>query len=199
MLKAGNADAEVASKFSNGTIERIPLFYFDWPTSSGAVIPVTLFPDGELDMYAMPEFGPARKNPSDSEARPRYLKVGFHQGTRCNDPDEIYRTVLHLEERFAVEYMKGRLGLDVTLRQTSICLYAMPPDPREPGEKTPYNELPILGQLPRTPSVFLAAYGGGICAKHAVVIGDQVGALVREQPPKYDLAEFAPTLRLRLV
>lgn len=198
LLKVGNADPEVARKLSQGTIERIPLFYFDWPTSCEAVIPVTLFSDGQLDMYAMPEFGPSQENSTDSGQQPWYLKVGFHRGSSGNDPDQIYRTVLYLEERFAVDYMKGRLGLDLTLRRTSVCLYAMPPDLRESGENTPYNELPILGALPRTRTVLLAAYGGGICAKHAVVIGDQISALAREQSPKYNLLEFDPAFRLRL-
>jgi hypothetical protein len=51
--------------------------------------------------------------------------------------------------------------------------------------------------LPCTPSVFLAAYGAGICGKHALAIGDQVCAML-VQGTKPDYKDFDPLHRLRL-
>lgn len=198
LLHRGNTDTEVAAKLSRCRIERIPLFYFDYPSTLEPLILVTLSRDGHPDMYAMPEFPTRSKTPADGEQRPGYLKVGFHAGTVIDGPDNVCRSVLHLEERFALEYMRVLLGLDLRLLKTDVCLYAMPPDTREPEDSGLYNQLPLLGPLPRTPSVFLAAFGGGICAKHALVIGDQICSLLQRNQPRFEMSEFDPARRLRL-
>jgi sarcosine oxidase len=196
LLRCGTMDREVSDRLARMTVQRIPLYYFDYPAVMPPVIPITLFDNGYPDMYAMPEFDGPIATPA--AAKPRYLKVGFHKGIEAKSPEDMERSVHPHEERHAAEYMRERLGLRLTLRHTGICLYAMLPDLREPGEEAAYNELPLIGALPRTPSVFLAAYGAGICAKHALVIGEQVSLLVAGRRPSYDLSEFEPAKRLRL-
>jgi sarcosine oxidase len=195
LLAYGSVDAEVSDRLSRMTVERIPLYYFDYPKPTPPVIPVTLLKNGHPDMYGMPEFDHPIAAPA--KERPRYLKVGFHKGTVAATPGEVDRTVYPDEEDRAITYMREHLGLNLTLDHTGLCLYAMPPDLRKPGEKAPYNELPLIGELPGTKSVFLAAYGAGICAKHALAIGDQVCAML-VQGTKPDYNDFDPIHRLRL-
>jgi hypothetical protein len=76
------------------------------------LIPVTIFPEsGQPDMYAMPEWLPG----SSEDARPHYLKVGFHRGTRIIHPSAVCLSVQHLEERFATDYMNRLLGRTFSL------------------------------------------------------------------------------------
>jgi hypothetical protein len=195
LLACGTADAEVSERLSRMSVERIPLYYFDYPDPMPPVIPVTLFANGHPDMYAMPEFDHPIATPA--KERPRYLKVGFHKGKVAATPGEVDRTVHPDEQDYAISYMRERMGLNLILDHTGLCLYAMPSDLRESKETGAYNELPLIGALPRTASVFLAAYGAGICAKHALAIGDQVCAmLVHGAKPDYN--DFDPLHRLRL-
>ena len=196
LLANGTVDDYVRTRLSGVRVERIPLFYFDYPAGMPPVIPVTLLQNGHPDMYAMPEFdGPVASPTTDG---PRYLKVGFHKGTAADSPENVDRTIHPDEKRHALNYMKENLGLDLTLDHTGVCLYAMPPDLRESKETESYNELPLLGDLPGTPSVLLAAYGAGICAKHALVIGEEICSLVNQRQPRFDLMEFDPSSRLRV-
>jgi sarcosine oxidase len=195
LLACGSVDARVSDRLSRMTVERIPLYYFDYPGSMPSVIPVTLFDNGHPDMYAMPEFDHPIATPA--EERPRYLKVGFHRGTVATTPEEVDRKVHPHEQDRAITYMRDRLGLNLTLDHTGLCLYAMPPDLRVSKETEAYNELPLIGELPGTQSVFLVACGGGICAKHALAIGDQVCAML-VQGTKPDHKDFDPLDRLRL-
>jgi sarcosine oxidase len=195
LLACGTADTEVLDRLSRMTVERIPLYYFDYPDPMPPVIAVTLFGNGHLDMYAMPEFDRPIAKPA--KERPRYLKVGFHKGTVAATPENVDRTVYPHEQDHVITDLRERLGLNLILDHTGLCLYAMPPDLRESKETEAYNELPLIGELPCTPSVFLAAYGAGICAKHALAIGDQVCAML-VQGTKPDYKDFDPLHRLRL-
>jgi sarcosine oxidase len=197
LLECGTVDGAVKASLSRMKLERIPLFYFDHPEGREPVIPITVFDDAEPDMYAMPEFDQPGSGPSSDSDQPRYLKVGFHKGTEAVRPGDVCRTVQHLEERYAKEYMQQRLGLDLRLRRTAVCLYALPPDIRRPGQ-TEYNELPLLGVLPGSPGVFLAAYGGGICAKYALILGEELSRVLQGNQSKYALGEFDPAERLML-
>jgi glycine/D-amino acid oxidase-like deaminating enzyme len=195
LLTCGPVDARVSDRLFRMTVERIPLYYFDYPDKMPALIPVTLSVSGHPDMYAMPEFDHPIATPA--QERPRFLKVGFHKGAVAATPGEVDRTVRPDEQDYAITYMRERLGLNLTLDHTGLCLYAMPPDLRASKETEAYNELPLLGELPGTKSVFLAAYGAGICAKHALAIGDQVCAmLIHGTKPDYN--DFDPVHRLRL-
>lgn len=196
LLACGTVDGRISDRLSRMTVERIPLYYFEYPLRMPSLIQVTLFDNGHPDMYAMPEFD--RPIVSPASERPRYLKAGFHKGAVATTPEQVHRKVHPEEKQRALAYMKERLGLHLTLDHTSLCLYAMPPDLREPGEDAAYSELPLIGELPGTPSVFLAAYGAGICAKHALVIGEQVCSLVNGNKAAYDLGDFDPNKRLRL-
>lgn len=157
-------------------LERIPLFYFDYPDGMKPLIPVTLFDSGEPDMYAMPEFH------SREDDKPRYLKAGFHKGTSAERPDEACRTVQHLEIRYATNCLEVLLGRRLTLRHTSVCLYAMAGD----------EDLPLIGFLPGVPSVYLAAYGGGVCAKHALALGRAASCELQGEESLWDLSPFRP-------
>ena len=193
LLERGSVNAADKERLSRLKLERIPLFYFDYPERMEPLIPVTLFDDAEPNMFGMPEFDQA----PTSLDRPRYLKVGFHQGTLLTQPSDAGQTVHYLEQRYAIEYMEKLLGYRPNLHHTSICLYAMPPDLREPGDHTAYNELPLLGPLLRTPRVYLAAYGGGVCAKHSLVLGRQLGKLVQGEATQYEMHEFDPQRLMR--
>lgn len=156
-------------------LDRIPLFYFDYPAGMKPLIAITLSDSGEPDMYAMPEFDPI-------SGEPKYLKVGFHKGTRCERPDDVSRTVHDSEIRNATRYMEKLLGRPLTLRRTSVCLYAMAAD----------RDLPLIGRLPGVPRVYMVAYGGGVCAKHALALGRSAGCELQGKRPPYDLSVFRP-------
>jgi sarcosine oxidase len=188
LLERGSVDAAVKDRLSKLKLERIPLLYFDYPERMEPLVRITLFDDAEPNMFAMPEFDQS----ATSLDRPRYLKVGFHQGTRLTQPSDAGQTVHYLEQRYAIEYMEELLGYRPNLHHTSICLYALPPDLRKPGDQTPYNELPVLGPLLKTPRVYLAAYGGGVCAKHSLVLGQQFSKLVQGKATQYQMHEFDP-------
>jgi hypothetical protein len=76
------------------------------------------------------------------------------------------------------------------LLKTSVCLYAMPPHGSD--AQGSYSEAPLIGALPKTPHVYLAAYGGGICAKHALAIGEALSRLLQGEPMNGELADFDP-------
>ena len=193
LLERGTVDLDVKRRLGAMKLERIPLFYFDYPEAMGPLILVTLFPDsGYPDMYAMPEWAPESGKSASANGKPRYLKVGFHKGTPASRPSEVCRSVQHLEVRYATEYLESLLGRALTLQKTGVCLYALPPDPRRPGDETAYNELPLLGALPKTPGVYLAAYGGGICAKHALALGDALWNLMQGETDPGELDDFNP-------
>ena len=183
VLSRGNVNAEVIRRLGGMRLERIPLFYFDYPRAMEDVIPVTVSDTGDPDMYAMPEYRgqPVREVATRSEDV-RYLKVGFHKGTQVIRPADVCRAVQHLEELYAKNYMEGLLGRRLTLRETSVCLYAMAPD----------SELPLIGPLPGTPDVHLAAYGGGICAKHAIALGNALSCTLQGRESPWDLTAFDP-------
>jgi glycine/D-amino acid oxidase-like deaminating enzyme len=197
LLARGPVDAEVRRCLS-GIIERIPLFYFDYPDNFMPLIPVTVLDNGHPDMYAMPEYDPAviRGKANDPPA-PSYLKVGFHKGHEVGKPEDV-RPASGDEEYFATQYMEERLGRKLSLRKTSTCLYAMPPALKVPGDDTPYKELPLLGPLPGTPGVYLAAYGAGICAKHAIPLGRQLSCVLQGENAPYELRPLDPEHRMHL-
>lgn len=136
----------------------IGLFYFEYPSSiTQEMIPVTLKDDGKLEMYAMPDRSGAQK----------LLKVGFHQGRNPVPIPAEVPEITEQEKLDARKYMEARLGCRLNLSRTELCLYAM----RE-------EDKPVVGLVPGTKNVFVASYGGGNCAKHALALGQVLSNLM---------------------
>lgn len=169
----GNLDRELAQALAGAMIlQRIPVYYFEYPADMKEVIPITFTKEGRVEMYAMPERHPGRGT---------LLKAGFHYGDAFPNPDSVPRIVEESEKKEARIFMEDRLARNLTLLSAEVCLYAM-------TEK----DIPLVGPMPGTRNTFVSTYAGGNCAKHAVALGDALSHLM--QSP-HDLREFSP-LRL---
>ena len=153
-------------------LQRIPVYYFDFPAGMKDVIALTFTKDGRVDMYAMPERRPTGET---------FLKVGFHSGRTFKDPDSVPRHVEDSEKKEARLRLEDRLARNLNDPAAEVCLYAMTK-----------KDLPLVGPLPGTRNTYLSTYGGGNCAKHAIALGKALSDLMQSKPPSHDLSEFSP-------
>ena len=173
LVRLGDLDPDVAHSLGDSmSLLRVPVYFFRYPADMPDVIPITLLSNGEIDMYAMPEYRPGGR---------KLLKVGFHRGDRIEHPSSVDPTGED-EKRHAKRYMEDRLSRKLGPCNATVCLYA----------KTK-SDLPLVGRVPKTKNVFVSTYGGGNCAKHAPALGDALSYLM--QSP-HDLSEFSPLLAL---
>jgi glycine/D-amino acid oxidase-like deaminating enzyme len=86
--------------------------------------------------------------------------------------------------------MKSLVGDEVNLTGTDVCLYASAKD----------KDVPLVGLLPSTGNVFLATFGAGDSAKHAVAMGQMLSRMMGGQKPGFSepaLDVFDPSTRLK--
>ena len=173
-LAQGNATPRIAQSLGNAMkLERVPLFYFEYPPNLPDIIPLDMLDDNRCDIYAMPE--------RDAQGN-KWLKVGFHHGQIVDSPEAMDRTVNEEEKAQAARAVEALTGHKPTLHKTTMCIYARATD----------GELPLVGALPSTPHVYMASYSGGACAKHALALGTLLGEIMQEKPLSYDATLFSP-------
>jgi glycine/D-amino acid oxidase-like deaminating enzyme len=169
---SGNLTEDVAQALAGSMLlQRIPVYYFDYPAGMKDVIPVTFTKEGRVDMYAMPERRPGGGT---------LLKVGFHSGRVYTDPDSVPRDVEDSEKKEARKCMEDRLARRLSDPVAEVCLYAMTKE-----------DIPLVGPVPGTRNTFVSTYGGGNCAKHAIALGKALSDLMQGLPPSHDLSEFS--------
>ncbi len=179
VLQKGNADNKIIEPLSKAmNVTRIPLFYYDYPDDLADLIVIMILNDNSLGMYALPEIR--------SDGR-KFLKVGFHEGQVFENPETVDRIVSMDEKNSTTAYFEKLLQRKMTLHETSVCLYATADD----------RELPVIDTLPGTHNIYLSSYGGGICAKHAIALGNALSLIMQGEKAPYDMSAFSAARLLK--
>ena len=171
ILEKGSKKPDIIQLLNEKTyVRRVPLYYFDYPKKMRNIILIILSEQGRY-MYSMPEIRPDGR---------KFIKVGFHESHKIDRLEAIDRQVSDAEKEAATNYMEKLIGKKILLRETSICLYDMTKD----------KELPFIDRLPDTSNVYIAFAGGGICAKHAIALGEALSNIIEGKPIPFDLNAF---------